>query len=113
MAAPTIARVWRGRTRPEVADAYEAYNYEAGIRPLIAKAMGVQTFREDRDDAVEFVTVSYWPDFEAMASFTGSDPGAIHHLERDPEFLIELPAAVQILQLRHSHGDVGGESPAE
>ena len=108
MAAPTIARVWRGRTRPEVADAYEAYNYEAGIRPLIEKAMGVQTFREDREDAVEFVTISYWADFDAMAAFTGADPDAIHHLERDPEFLIELPKSVQILGIRHSHGIVKG-----
>ena len=48
---PTIARIWRGRSRPEVADAYEAYNYEVGIKPLIEKAMGVQTFREDREGA--------------------------------------------------------------
>lgn len=109
MPAPTIARVWRGRTRPELADEYEAYNYEVGIAPLIEKAMGVQTFREDRDDHVEFVTVSYWPDFDSMAAFTGSDPGAIHHLERDPEFLIELPDSVQVLRIRHSHGIVGGD----
>jgi heme-degrading monooxygenase HmoA len=108
MAGPTIARVWRGRTRPEVADEYEAYNYEAGIRPLIEKAMGVQTFREDRGGEVEFVTISYWPDFDAMAAFTGADPDAIHHLARDVEYLIELPQSVQILKLRHSHGDVGG-----
>jgi hypothetical protein len=108
VAAPTIARVWRGRTRPEVADEYEAYNYEVGIRPLIAKAMGVQTFREDGDGFVEFVTVSYWHDFGAMAAFTGADPDAIHHLDRDPEFLIELPQSVQILRIRHSHGNVGG-----
>jgi heme-degrading monooxygenase HmoA len=107
MGGPTIARVWRGRTRPEVADEYEAYNYEAGIRPLIEKAMGVQTFREDRGHETEFVTVSYWPDVEAMAAFTGADPNAIHHLERDAEFLIELPRSVQILRIRHSHGNLG------
>jgi len=42
-----------------------------------------------------------------MASFTGSDPTSIHHLERDPEFLIELPKEVQILQVRSSHGQTG------
>ena len=42
-----------------------------------------------------------------MAAFTGADPDAIHHLERDPEFLIELPASVQILRIRHSQGNVG------
>lgn len=106
---PTIARIWRGRTRPELADAYEAYNYEVGIVPLIEKAMGVQTLREDRAHETEFVTISYWESVEAMSRFTGADPTDIHHLERDPEFLIELPERVQILKIRASHGKLGGD----
>jgi heme-degrading monooxygenase HmoA len=105
---PTIARIWRGRTRRDRADDYEAYSFEAGIRPLIEKAMGVQTFREDRADETEFVTISYWESIEAMSRFTGGDPTRIHHLDRDPEFLIEVPERVQILQLRVSHGNTGG-----
>lgn len=105
---PTIARIWRGRTKRERADEYEAYNYEVGIKPLIEKALGVQTLREDRGDEVEFMTISYWPDIESMASFTGSDPTRIHHLGRDPEFLVELPKEVQILRLLRSHGRTGG-----
>ncbi len=105
---PTIARIWRGRTRPERADEYEVYNYEAGIKPLIEKAMGVQTFREDRDGECEFMTISYWESIESMSRFTGGDPTRIHHLERDAEFLIELPKEVQILNIRASHGDIGG-----
>jgi hypothetical protein len=57
---PRIARIWRGRTRRERADEYEAYNYEAGIKPLIRMALGVQTFREDCEDETEFMTISYW-----------------------------------------------------
>lgn len=104
---PRIARIWRGRTRRDRADEYEAYHYEAGIKPLIAKAMGVQTLREDRADETEFITISYWESIEAMSRFTGGDPTRIHHLERDPEFLIELPRSVQILNIRVSHGDIG------
>ena len=107
---PTIARIWRGRTRSERADEYEAYNYEIGIKPLIEKAMGVQTFREDRENETEFMTISYWESVEAMASFAGSDPTLIHHLERDAEFLIELPKEVQILRLLKSHGRTGSLS---
>jgi heme-degrading monooxygenase HmoA len=106
---PTIARIWRGRTRRERADEYEAYNYEVGVRPLIEKALGVQCFREDGETETEFVTVSYWESVEAMSRFTGSDPTRIHHLPRDPELLIELPERVQILTIRASHGDTGGE----
>jgi heme-degrading monooxygenase HmoA len=67
--------------------------------------MGVQTLREDRVDETEFMTISYWESIEAMARFTGGDPTQIHHLERDPEFLIELPRTVQILEIRTAHGD--------
>ena len=104
MTKAQIARVWRGRTRPEVADEYEAYNYETGIKPLIERALAVQTFREDREDETEFVTISYWESVQSMSSFTGGDPSRIHHLERDKDFLIELPNSVQILKVRHSHG---------
>lgn len=107
-ARPTIARIWRGRTTRDRADEYEKYNYEAGITPLIEKALGVQTFREDRETDTEFVTVSYWESVEAMSRFTGGDPTRIHHLDRDAEFLIELPDRVQILTIRTSHGDTGG-----
>jgi len=110
MKHPTIARIWRGRTRRDRADEYEAYNYEAGIKPLIAKAMGVQTFREDRAKETEFITISYWEGVEAMSRFTGGDPMRIHHLLRDPEFLIEPPERVQILKIRASHGNIGGQN---
>ena len=77
-----IARIWRGRAPRERADEYEKYNYDVGIKPLIEKAVGVQTLREDRATR-------------------------IHHLDRDKEFLIELPDSVQILQLLTSHGRTG------
>jgi hypothetical protein len=104
---PRIARIWRGRTTREKADEYESYIYEHGIKPLMEKAAGVQNLREDRETESEFVTISYWPSIEAMSSFAGSDPRAIHHLERDAEFLIELPESVQILHMLVSHGDKG------
>jgi heme-degrading monooxygenase HmoA len=106
---PTIARIWRGRTKRDRADAYEAYNYEVGIKPLVEKALGVQSLREDRGAETEFVTISYWESVDAMSRFTGGDPTSVHHLDRDAEFLIELPAGVQILEIRASHGNTGGD----
>ncbi len=103
---PTVARIWRGRTLRGRADAYEAYHHEAGIAPLIAKALGVQSFREDRGQETEFVTISYWESLEEISAFTGGDPTAVHHLERDPEFLVEMPREVQVLRLLKSHGTV-------
>jgi hypothetical protein len=93
---PTIARIWRGRTRPEIADDYEAYLKVEGIPPLEKTALGVQLFREDREHESWFTTISYWPDLDAMTAFTRGEPTKVHHLNRDPEFLIELPETIQI-----------------
>ena len=99
---PTIARIWRGRTTRAKADEYARYLHEHGIKPLEEKALGVQSLREDREDETEFVTISYWESVEAMSRFAGKDARKIHHLERDAEFLIELPKSVQILRIDHS-----------
>jgi hypothetical protein len=109
---PAIARIWRGRVKRERADEYQKYNYEFGIKPLIEKAMGVQALREDRDTETEFIktefiTISYWESIQAMSRFTGGDPSQIHDLERDVEFLIEIPKSVQILRIYESHGRIG------
>ena len=106
---PAIARIWRGRTIAAKADEYHRYLYEHGIEPLAEKALGVQMLREDRADESEFVTISYWESVEAMARFAGNDPRRIHHLERDAEFLIELPSGVQILEIAASMGRTGGD----
>jgi hypothetical protein len=93
---PTIARIWRGRTRRDVADKYEPYLRLEGIPPLEKTALGVQLFREDRDDETWFTTVSYSADLAAMTAFTKGEPTKVHHLDRDPEFLIELPERIEI-----------------
>ena len=107
---PSIARIWRGRTTRATADAYAAYLRAVGIPPLVEHALGVQMMREDREKETEFVTISYWESVEAMSRFAGPDPRRIHHLPRDPEFLVEVPDSVQVLDLVMGHGDAGGKS---
>jgi heme-degrading monooxygenase HmoA len=106
---PVIARIWRGRTTADRADEYARYLYEQGIKPLAEKALGVQMLREDRGGESEFVTISYWESVEAMSRFAGDDPRRIHHLERDAEFLIELPTGIQVLDIVASIGRTGGD----
>jgi len=93
---PSIARIWRGHTLPEDADSYEAYLRAEGIPPLERTALGVQLFREDRDAKTIFTTISYWADMAAMTAFTKGSPTKVHHLDRDGEFLIELPDRIEI-----------------
>ena len=106
---PSVARIWRGRTTAAKADEYAKYLYEEGIKPLAEKALGVQLLREDRAGETEFVTVSYWESVEAMSRFAGNDPRRIHHLDRDAEYLIELPSGVQVLDIVTSLGQTGGD----
>jgi len=96
---PTIVRIWRGRTKPENADEYEAYNQAEGVPPLEKTALGVELLREDRENETWFTTISYWADMEAMTAFTNGDPETVHHLPRDEELLIELPEKIQIHRL--------------
>ena len=103
---PKIARIWRGRVKRDRADEYQVYLYEVGIRPLEEKALGVEQLREDRETESEFITISYWESVEAMSRFAGKDPRKIHHLPRDPEFLIEVPDSVQVLGITTRSGRI-------
>src|SRR4026209_2768167 len=94
---PRIARIWRGRTRRDRADEYEAYNYEEGIKPLLEKALGVQRLREDIGEETYCGAISCGGSVGGMSRFTGGDPSRIHYLARDPEFLVQVPEQVQIL----------------
>jgi hypothetical protein len=96
---PRIARIWRGRTRPEIAEAYEAYMRAEGIPPLEKTALGVQLLREDLPEETRFTVISYWTDRSSMTAFTKGDPTKVHHLERDRELLIELPERIEIHEI--------------
>jgi len=104
---PAIARIWRGRTRAVDADSYARYLREEGIPPLEATALGVQMLRSDGARETTFVTISWWESVEAMTRFTGGDPLRVHHLDRDPEFLIALPERVEVFDVKTLAGFPG------
>lgn len=102
-----VARIWRGRTAIEDADAYEAYLRETGIASLERTALGVTMLRRDGAREATFVTISWWESVPAMARFAGPVATRIHHLPRDPAFLLSLPRRVEIFDVR---ADLGGAS---
>ena len=100
---PQFARIWRGRTARDKADEYQIYWLENGVKPLKNRgALDVQMLRDDGATETEFVTISLWKTLEAMTGDRGGDPTLAHHLERDPEFLLELPKRVQVLKILES-----------
>ena len=95
----SIARIWRGRVARHRADEYQTYLMATGIEPLQKTALAVEALREDRDTETEFIVISYWESVEAMQRFAGAEARRIHHLPKDEQYLLELPKAVQVLNI--------------
>ena len=72
-----ISRVWHGWTTLANADAYEELlksEIFTGIRDRqIAGYRGIQLFRRNLGDEVEFVTVMWFDTIEAVQAFAGED----------------------------------------
>ena len=84
-----IARVWRGETRAEDADAYLAYLQETGL-PAYATTTsnrGVRVLRRLRDDRAEFLLVSSWDSLDAIRAFAGPDIETAVYYPEDDAFL--------------------------
>ena len=93
---PTIARISRRRPGRKLQTTTKPISRPMESPPLEKTALGVQLFREDREHESWFTTISCWPDLEAMTAFTKGEPTKVHHLDRDPKLLIELPESIQI-----------------
>ncbi len=70
-----IARVWRGWTQAENADAYERLLQEV-VYPGLQRIDGYRggyILRQDGKDECEFVTVNLFESLDAVKAFAGSD----------------------------------------
>lgn len=70
-----IARVWKGWTTLEKADAYERFLREQVIPGLqrIDGHRGAYILRQDGTDEAEFVVVNFFDSLEAVQAFAGPD----------------------------------------
>jgi heme-degrading monooxygenase HmoA len=101
---PLVGRIWSGRTRRDVADEYLAYLYEHGVLTIEVKPgnLGVQVFRKFTGDVAEFTVISYWRSYDDMAAMhngRGGDIRRVAHLDKDPDYLLELPDYVEVTEL--------------
>ena len=70
-----IARVWRGWTTPETADAYERFLREQ-MFPSIHRVdgfLGAELLRHDAGDEVAFMTITRFESLDAVREFAGED----------------------------------------
>ena len=70
-----IARVWRGWTKAEHADAYEKLLREVVYPELrtINGYLGGYILRHDSEDESEFVTINLFESLDAVKAFAGPD----------------------------------------
>jgi heme-degrading monooxygenase HmoA len=69
-----IMRIWHGYTSPESADAYQKL-LKTEILPGIHRVKGYRgayLLRKPRDSEVEFITITTWDSWEAIAEFAGA-----------------------------------------
>ena len=98
-----IARLWRGWTSREDADAYERFLGEH-MFPLMQRVpgfAGAELLRRDAGDEVAFVTITRFESLDAVRAFAGEDyeraviePEAHallkHHDERSEHFEVAI-----------------------
>ncbi|TPM40480.1 antibiotic biosynthesis monooxygenase [Mesorhizobium sp. B2-3-4] len=98
---PIFARIWRGSTRPADLEEYTRYLYEFGVLKIerMQGCLGVQMFRRLTEDAGEFTVTSFWPTLDSIRVWSGDDLTRTRHLEKDPDFLLELPERVTLVEV--------------
>jgi heme-degrading monooxygenase HmoA len=86
-----IARIWRGWTRREDADAYVDYLQETGAPNSLGTPgnQGFYILRRPVGDREEFVTVSLWESLEAVTAVAGEDIEKAVFYPEDDRFLVE------------------------
>ena len=91
-----IARLWHGRVLPSKADAYEAFLAGRAIPDYrsIAGNRGVRILRRDAEDAVHFVTLSFWESEDAIRAFAGDDLLKAKYYPEDADYLLEYEPQV-------------------
>ena len=100
-----IARLWRGWTAPEDADAYVDYLNRTGIPAYLGTPgnRGAWILRRQVDERVEFVTLSFWDSMDAVRAFAGDDPERAVFYPEDERFLVDREFTVHHFEL---FGDV-------
>jgi heme-degrading monooxygenase HmoA len=92
-----IARVWRGTTRAERADAYLEYLKQTGFAKCRSTPgnLSVSILRRPAPEGVEFVFRSDWESWEAIRRFAGPEPEKAVYFPEDRDFLLSLSPGVE------------------
>ncbi len=99
-----ICRFWRGWTTKSNADIYEKTLKELIIEEVEEREIvgyeRFQLFRIDRNDEVEFITITYFQNLEGIRQFAGEDYTRAFLPEREKRLLSRFDEHVEIIELK-------------
>jgi len=111
-----IARIWRGITLAEKADAYIDYLNETGLRDYAKTPgnQGVTVLRRQQGEHCEIVLISLWESMAAVRAFAGENPERSVYYPEDEQYLLEMEPLVRHYEVadRLMPGDLAGEDTA-
>ncbi len=96
-----IARVWRGITRLDEADAYLEHIRNT-IMPAVREQDGLidfWTLKREQGDKCEFQLVTVWNSLGAMRDWAGKRPEAAVYFDEDERFLLDMEPLVRIYDI--------------
>ena len=101
-----VVRIWRGRVPREKAEAYAHFLAERAVPDYrsVPGNLGVYVLRRELGEAVEFSTLTFWRDLEAVKAFAGEDYERAKYYPEDKDFLLDFPEEVE-------HFEVVAKSP--
>lgn len=91
-----IARVWRGATLAEDAEAYAAYLEESGMRAAraLSGSRGTLVLRRLRAGYAEFETILLFDSLDDVEAFAGDDLEQAVFFPEDDRYLVERDLVV-------------------
>ncbi|WP_395679250.1 antibiotic biosynthesis monooxygenase family protein [Dokdonella sp.] len=96
-----IARIWRGITLAEKADAYIARLNETGLKDYANTPgnRGVTVLRRVQGEHSEIVLISLWDSMEALRAFAGENPERSVYYPEDENYLLEMEPLVRLYEV--------------
>jgi heme-degrading monooxygenase HmoA len=111
-----IARIWRGITLAEKADAYVDYLNETGLKDYAKTPgnLGVSVLRRNQGEHCEIVLISLWESMAAVRAFAGENPERSVYYPEDEQYLLEMEPLVRHYDVAEQimPGDVDAKSVA-
>ena len=109
-----IARIWRGWTAKDQADAYVEYMKATGAAEYVATPGNLDAYmlrRDLGDGRTEFLMVTLWASMAAVRRFAGDQPERAVFYPEDDRFLVDREVTVSHFEVAWHRPDPPGTAP--